>query len=290
MHLTPGDPAQIMLGAEASQEDIAKIRQSLGLDRPLVVQYGIFLQNLLQGDLGRSIRTNTPVWEEIASRVPATTLLAVSGILLAIVFGFPLGILAAQKQNSWQDTFSSMLALIGFSVPNFWAGLMLMLLFSVAIPILPSSGYGQWNNLVLPSLALGIQIMAVIARMTRSSVLEVIRQDYVRTARAKGVAERVVLWRHAVLNALIPVVTIAGLYFGILLGGVVVTETVFSYPGIGRLLVESIRAHDYPLVQGGVLFFSVSVCAVNLAVDFLYAFLDPRIREQYDAGKGKATA
>ena len=164
MHLTPGDPAQIMLGAEASQEDIAKIRQSLGLDRPLPVQYGIFLRNLLQGDLGRSIRTNTPVWEEIASRVPATVLLAVCGMLLAVLFGFPLGILAARKQNSWQDTCTSSLALLGFSVPNFWAGLMLMLLFSVAIPILPSSGYGQWNNLVLPSLTLGVQIMAVIAR------------------------------------------------------------------------------------------------------------------------------
>ncbi len=290
MHLTPGDPAQIMLGAEASQEDIAKFRQSLGLDRPLAVQYGIFLQNLLQGDLGRSIRTNTPVWEEIASRVPATLLLSVNGMLLAVLFGFPLGILAARRQNSWHDTISSALALLGFSVPNFWAGLMLMLLFSVAIPILPSSGYGEWSHLVLPSLALGIQIMAVIARMTRSSVLEVIRQDYVRTARAKGVAERAVLWRHTVRNALIPVVTIAGLYFGILLGGVVVTETVFSYPGIGRLLVESIRAHDYPLVQGGVLFFSVSVCAVNLLVDILYAFLDPRIREEYAAGKGKAAA
>ncbi|MFA5028828.1 MAG: nickel ABC transporter permease [Candidatus Methylomirabilota bacterium] len=290
MHLTPGDPAQIMLGPEATQEDIAKVRQALGLDRPLAVQYLVFVSNLLQGDLGRSIRSDAPVWEELTSRLPATFLLAGCGILLAICLGSPLGLLAACRHNTLLDTSSSMLALLGFSVPNFWAGLMLMLLFSIAIPILPSSGYGEWRNLVLPAVTLALQIMAIIARMTRSSVLEVIRQDYVRTARAKGLRERVVLWRHAVRNALLPVVTITGLYFGILLGGVVVIETVFSYPGIGRLLVEAIRSHDYPLVQGGVLIFSVSVCAINLGVDILYAFLDPRIREQYSGARGRRAA
>jgi len=290
MHLTPGDPAQIMLGPEATQEEIAQVRQSLGLDRPLPVQYLIFVGNLLRGELGRSIRSDTPVWDELASRLPATFLLATCGILLAVLLGFPLGLFAACRHNTLFDTSSSLLALFGFSVPNFWAGLMLMLLFSIAVPILPSSGYGEWRNLVLPAVTLAAQILAVIARMTRSSVLEVIRQDYVRTARAKGLRERAILWRHTVRNALIPVVTITGLYFGILLGGVVVIETVFSYPGIGRLLVESIRAHDYPLVQGGVLVFSTGVCAVNLGVDILYAFLDPRIREQYGGGRRRGAA
>jgi len=290
MHLTPGDPAQIMLGAEASQEEVARVREALDLDRPLPVQYLRFVQRLLQGDLGKSIRTSAPVWEELQARLPATALLTACGMLFAVVLGFPLGLLAARRHNSLLDTASSLVALAGFSIPNFWAALMLMLLFSVAIPLLPSSGYDGWAHLVLPSLALGLQIMAVVARMTRSSLLEVIRQDYVRTARAKGLREAAVLWRHAVRNALIPVVTIVGLYFGLMLGGVVVTETVFSYPGVGRLLVDAIRAHDYPLVQGGVLVFSVGVCTVNLLVDVLYAFLDPRIREQYRRGARRAAA
>lgn len=281
IHLTPGDPAEIMMGSEASAADVAQFKKNLGLDKPLPIQYLIFLKNVVQGDLGRSIQTDNPVIDEIMSRLPATFMLASIGMAMAIVIGFPLGLIAALKRNSPTDTISSTLALIGFSVPNFWAGLMLMLLFSIAIPILPSSGYGSWKNLILPSVTLGVQIVAVIARMTRSATLEVIRQDYVRTAKAKGIPGIVILSHHVVRNALIPVVTIAGLYFGLLLGGVVVTETVFSYPGIGRLLIDAIRAHDYPVIQGGVLFFSVIICAVNLVIDILYAFLDPRIKAQY---------
>jgi peptide/nickel transport system permease protein len=288
MHLTPGDPAQVMLGPEATPVQIGQLRHNLGLDRPVAVQFAIFVANAAQGDLGRSIRTNNPVAEEIASRFPATLTLAACGLALAVLLGFPLGLVAALRQNTAADALASFGALLGFSVPNFWLSLMLMLLLSVAIPVLPSSGYGTWQHLVLPALALGIQITAVIARMTRSSMLEVIRQDYVRTAHAKGIPAVSVLAHHSVRNALIPVVTIAGLYFGLLLGGVVVTETVFSYPGVGRMLIDAIRAHDYPLIQGGVLVFGVCICAVNLTVDILYAFLDPRIRAQYRARREAA--
>ena len=285
MHLTPGDPAEIMLGTEATQAQVTQFRKNLGLDQPVYIQYLLFLKNALQGDLGRSIRTNNRVTEEILSRFPATLALAASGLLLAILMGFPLGLVAALRQNTATDALASFFALIGFSIPNFWAGLMLMLLLSIIIPVLPSSGHGTWRHLVLPSLTLAIQVMAVIARMTRSSMLEVVRQDYVRTAQAKGIPAVFVLTHHIVRNALIPVVTIAGLYFGLLLGGVVVTETVFSYPGIGRMLIDAIRAHDYPLIQGGVLVFGVCICAVNLLVDVLYAFLDPRIRARYRSGR-----
>lgn len=281
MHLTPGDPAEILLGTEATQDQIAQFQKNMGLDKPVYVQYLIFLKKALAGDLGRSLRTGNPVTEEIMSRFPATLTLAAAGLLLAVVIGFPLGLIAALRQNTPTDALASFFALFGFSIPNFWAGLMLMLLFSIIIPVLPSSGYGGVSHLILPAVTLGIQIVAVIARMTRSSVLEVIRQDYIRTARAKGIPSAFVLSHHVVRNALIPVVTIAGLYFGLLLGGVVVTETVFSYPGIGRLLIDAIRAHDYPLIQGGVLFFGICICAVNLIVDIIYAFLDPRIRAQY---------
>lgn len=281
IHMAPGDPAQVMLGPMASQEDIAQLRENLGLNKPLYTQYFIFLKNALQGDFGRSIRTNAPVIEEIKTRFPATLKLAVTGMVLAILIGFPLGVLAALKQNTITDTISSFLALLGFSVPNFWAGLMLMLLLSVIIPVLPSSGYGSWRHLILPGLALAIQTTAVIARMTRSSMLEVIRQDYVKTARAKGISNKLILVRHIIRNALIPVVTITGLYFGHSLGGVVVTETVFSYPGIGRLLVNAIRSQDYPVVQAGVLIFAAGVGIVNLIVDIIYAYLDPRIKAQY---------
>lgn len=281
LHLTPGDPAEILLGPEAGSEQLEQLRRNLGLDRPIYIQYLVFLKNALQGDLGRSIRTNNPVSEEILSRFPATLTLAAAGMVIAVVLGFPLGLAAALRRNTAVDGLASLCALLGFSVPNFWAALMLMLLLSIAVPILPSSGYGTWQHLVLPALTLGIQIMAVIARMTRSSLLEVLRQDYIRTAHAKGLPAVQVLLHHSVRNALIPIVTIAGLYFGLLLGGVVVTETVFSYPGLGRMLVDAIRAHDYPMVQGGVLVFGLCICAVNLLVDVAYAFLDPRIRAQY---------
>ena len=285
VHLAPGDPAEVMLGPSATQEEITNLREQLGLTKPLYVQYGIFLTNALKGDLGRSIKSNAPVVDEIMERFPATLTLAVLGMIFAIAIGLPLGILAALKQNTWVDALCSFFALVGFSIPNFWVGLMLMLLLSIYIPVLPSSGFDSWKNLIMPTIVLGIQTMAVIARMTRSSMLEVIRQDYVRTARAKGISDRLVLTRHILGNVLIPVVTIAGIYFGHQLGGVVITETIFSIPGLGRLIVDAIRAQDYPVVQGGVLFFALCVGIVNLLVDLLYAVLDPRIKAQYRAAK-----
>lgn len=281
IHLTPGDPAEIMLGPSATQEEIATLREQMGLNRPLYEQYMRFLLNALRGDFGRSIKSNAPVIEEIMSRFPVTLTLAIFGMIFAVVVGLPLGILAALRQNTWVDALCSFFALVGFSIPNFWVGLMLMLLLSISIPILPSSGVDTWKHFVMPTIVLGIQTMAVIARMTRSSMLEVVRQDYVRTARAKGLADRVVLVRHILSNVMIPVVTIAGIYFGHQLGGVVITETIFSIPGIGRLIVDAIRSHDYPVVQGGVLFFAFCVGIVNLLVDLLYALLDPRIKAQY---------
>ena len=283
LHLTPGDPAEVLLGPEAGAAQLEQLRRNLGLDRPLHIQYLVFLKDALRGDLGRSIRTNNPVAEEILSRLPATATLAACGLLIAVVLGFPLGLASALRRNTAVDALAGLCALLGFSIPNFWAALMLMLLLSIILPVLPSSGYGGWQHLILPALTLGIQIMAVIARMTRSSMLEVLRQDYIRTAHAKGIPTLQVLLHHSVRNALIPIVTIAGLYFGLLLGGVVVTETVFSYPGLGRMLVDAIRAHDYPLIQGGVLTFGLCICTVNLLVDLAYAFLDPRIRAQYRA-------
>ncbi|MDI9369348.1 MAG: ABC transporter permease [Synergistaceae bacterium] len=285
VHLSPGDPAEVMLGPSATQEDIANLREQLGLNRPLYVQYGAFLGNALKGDLGRSIRSNAPVIEEVLERFPATLTLAILGMVFAVGIGLPLGLMAALKQNTWVDALCSFIALAGFSIPNFWIALMLMLLLSIYIPILPSSGMDSWKNLIMPTIVLGVQTMAVIARMTRSSMLEVIRQDYVRTAKAKGISDRLILTRHILSNVMIPVVTIAGLYFGHSLGGVVVTETVFSIPGLGRLIVDAIRQHDYPVVQGGVLFFALCVGVVNLMVDLLYAVLDPRIKAQYRAAR-----
>ncbi|GAB1487506.1 ABC transporter permease [Aminivibrio sp.] len=284
VHLAPGDPAEVMLGPSATQEEITNLREQLGLTKPLYVQYGIFLTNALKGDLGRSIKTNAPVVDEILERLPVTLTLAILAMIFAIPIGLPLGILAALKQNTWVDALASFFALIGFSIPNFWVGLMLMLLLSIYIPILPSSGFDSWKNLIMPTIVLGIQTMAVIARMTRSSMLEVIRQDYVRTAKAKGISDRLILTRHILSNVMIPVITIAGLYFGHQLGGVVITETIFSIPGLGRLIVDAIRAQDYPVVQGGVLFFAL-VGVVNLLVDLLYAVLDPRIKACSAQGK-----
>lgn len=281
VHLAPGDPAEIMMGPDATKEELEAFRVKLGFDRPLVEQYFTFITKALRGDLGESIKTNTPVMEEIATSFPATLTLAFLSMVFSVVIGLPLGALAALKQNTWVDALCSFLALAGFSIPAFWVGLMLMLFFSIAFPILPSSGWGEWQHLILPTVVLGIQSMAIVARMTRSSMLEVIRQDYIATAKSKGIPYRTLLFRHILSNAMIPIVTVVGLSFGAALGGVVVTETIFSIPGIGRLIVDAIRAHDYPLVQGGVLFFAFCVGIVNLLVDMLYAVLDPRIKAQY---------
>jgi peptide/nickel transport system permease protein len=284
IHLAPGDPAETLLGPSATAQDLKELRTQMGLDKPLLSQYFSFLTNTLKGDLGRSIRTNNPVLEELLDRFKPSFILASLSMLFALSLGIPLGIIAALKQNTWIDTLCNFVALLGFSLPGFWLGLMLMLLFSIMIPILPSSGYGTWEQLIMPTIVLGTNTMAVLARMTRSSMLEVVRQDYVRTAKAKGLKWRLILMRHILTNVMIPVVTIAGLHFGHMLGGVVITETVFSIPGIGRLIIDAIRFQDYPVVQGGILFFAFCLSLVNLAVDLLYALLDPRIKAQYRAG------
>lgn len=278
VRVIPGDPAYILAGPHATKEQMDQIRAQLGLDKHPVTQYLIFLKNLFQGDLGTSTRTGLPVIREIMTRFPNTLLLALASILLATVFGVTIGIIAGVKQNSKFDYLSMLVALLGLSMPVFWLGLMLMLLFSIKLGWFPAVGADSFRHLVLPAITLGANSTAIIARMTRSSMLEVIRLDYIRTARAKGLAEKVVISRHALKNALIPVVTVIGLQTGTLLGGAVLTEIVFAWPGIGRLLVEAILSRDYPVVQGVVLLVATVFIFVNLIVDILYSYLDPRIR------------
>lgn len=281
MHFTPGDPALLMLGERATEEQLQSLRQEMGLLEPLPVQYARFLGAALQGDLGRSYRSGRPVVTEVLSRLPATAELAVAAVAIAVLIGVPVGVLSAVKQYSLLDNAGMLLALLGSSLPSFWLGLMLMLLFAVTLGWLPASGRDGLSSLVLPALTLGAGAAALITRMTRSSMLEVINQDYVRTARAKGLPEKTVIYSHALRNALLPVVTVIGLQFGALLGGAVITETVFAWPGAGLLAVEAIRAKDYPVVQGAVLMLALAFAFVNLLVDLIYAFLNPRIRAQY---------
>lgn len=281
MSLTPGDPAQIILGESAPPEKIAQLREEMGLNDPFVVQYFRFVTNAVKGDFGESYSTGRPVFEEIFQRFPVTLKLTVVGIIVAVIIGIPVGIISATKQYSLFDNFSMIGALLGVSMPNFWLGLMLILLFAVNLGLLPSGGDGGIEYMILPAITLGTGAAALITRMTRSSMLEVIRQDYIRTARAKGVYEKKVINKHALKNALIPVITIVGLQFGYLLGGAVLTETVFSLPGVGRLLVDAIKQKDAPMVLASVVFISVTFSFVNLLVDILYAYVDPRIKSQY---------
>ena len=253
----------------------------MGLDAPFLVQFFNFIKNAVQGDFGRSLVTKRPVAEELFARFPATIQLAGSAVLIAVAIGIPVGIISAIKQYSVFDGVAMTLALVGVSMPNFWQGLMMIILFSVYLRWLPSSGYGTFRHLLMPAITLGTSSAALITRMTRSSMLEVVRQDYIRTARAKGLDESVVINRHALKNALIPVVTVIGLQFGYLLGGAVLTETVFSWPGVGRMMVDAIRQKDFPVVQAGVLLLALSFSLVNLLVDILYAYIDPRIKAQY---------
>ncbi len=281
MFFTPGDPAKIMLGERAPQAEVAALRTQMGLDDPFIVQFFNFIRNATRGDFGRSLVTRRPVAEELFARFPATLQLAASAVLIAVAIGIPVGILSAIKQYSFFDGAAMTLALVGVSMPNFWQGLMMILLFSVYLRWLPSSGIGTFRHLIMPAVTLGTSSAALITRMTRSSMLEVVRQDYIRTARAKGLTERVVINRHALKNALIPVVTVIGLQFGYLLGGAVLTETVFAWPGVGRMMVDAIRQKDFPVVQAGVLLLAVAFSVVNLVVDILYAYIDPRIKAQY---------
>jgi peptide/nickel transport system permease protein len=279
LHLLPGDPAQIILGeAVTSAQDLARLRRELGFDAPLHVQYARFLGRALSGDLGRSLQSRRPVLDEILAQLPSTVQLTLAGLALAVVVGVVLGVAAATHRGSWADTLCMLLALGGLSMPAFWLGLMLIFFFALQLGWLPATGQGGLARLVLPALTLGYGAAGVIARLVRSSMLEVLRIEYVTTARSKGLAERRVVYRHALRNALIPVITIVGLQFGALLGGTVVIETVFARQGIGRLLVGAILYKDFPLVQGIVLFTASAYVLVNLLVDLGYALTDPRIR------------
>jgi peptide/nickel transport system permease protein/oligopeptide transport system permease protein len=277
VRLIPGDPARVIAGLTASDEEVRRIRIELGLDKPMIVQYGRFLARLVRGDLGTSAVTRAPVSEELAARAQPTGLLATSSIILAGAVGLAAGIVSATRQYSVADYVVMGVALFGVSIPVFWLGIMLMLVFSVYLRWLPAGGYGGPAHFVLPTIALAAFSIAIIARMTRSSLLETFNQDYVRTAHAKGVRRRTVILRHALKNALIPIITVMGLQFGALLGGAILTETTFAWPGMGRLLVNAIGSRDYPVVQGIVLTFALIFTAVNLAVDLLYAYVDPRI-------------
>ncbi|MFN8525681.1 MAG: nickel ABC transporter permease [Chloroflexota bacterium] len=278
MKLVPGDPALMAAGVEARQEDVERVRAYLGLDRPLHVQYARFVTNAVTGDFGISARTRRPVIDEVAERFPATVELAIAGLLVSMAIGVTAGIVSATMQYTFWDSLVMTLALLGVSVPVFWLGLMMMMLFSVQLGWLPTTGRGTWAQLVMPAFALGFGSAAIVARQTRSAMLEVLRQDYVQTARAKGLPENAVILRHALKNAAIPSVTIIGLQFGGMLGGTVITETVFAWPGMGRLIVEAIGFRDLQVVQAGILILATIFVVTNLVVDLLYVYLDPRIK------------
>ncbi|MGK0619245.1 nickel ABC transporter permease [Meiothermus cerbereus] len=278
VRLAPGDPAQLLAGEFATPETLADIRQRFGLDQPWHVQLGLYAANVVRGDLGQSVRTRKPVTYELRQYFPNTLRLTLGAMLVALLIGIPAGIIAATRPGTIFDLLAMLGALIGVSMPVFWFGLMAILIFSVQLGWFPVAGTGTLWHLVLPAITLGTGTAAILARMTRSAMLEVLSQDYIRTARAKGLAGRVVIFKHALRNALIPVVTITGLQFGGLLEGAVITETVFAWPGIGQLLVGSILARDYPVVQGAVLLIAVAFILINLVVDLLYGAIDPRIR------------
>ncbi len=278
IHLVPGDPVQAMLGESASPQDVAQLRTKLGLDRPLLQQYASFARGVVRGDLGTSLRTNQPVTGIILERMPATMELAASAMVVAILFSIPLGIIAAVGKGTYVDHVSTTVSLIGISMPTFWLGPLLAIVFSVWLGWFPVSGRGTVANLVLPAVTLGAPLAAILARMTRASVLEELRELYVMAARARGVSEARAVFAHAFRNSLIPIVTVIGLQFGSVLTGAVITETIFAWPGVGRLLVQSISARDYPAVQGCILLIAVTYVSMNLFIDMLYGFLDPRIR------------
>jgi len=279
IHLVPGDPVEVLLGETASRVDRQALRQELGLDRPLWQQYLTFLQRTLRADLGRSLYTHRQVRTLIAERLPATAILAVAALLVAVVLALPLGIIAALRPRSWLDTASMVLALLGVSMPNFWLGPLLILLFALHLGWLPVAGRGDGSlaYLVLPAITLGTALMAILTRMTRAGMLEVLQQDYIRTARAKGLSEWVVVGKHALRNTLIPLVTLLGLQGGALLSGAVITEIIFAWPGLGELTVRAIQQRDYPVVQGCVLIIALIYVLVNLIADLCCAWLDPRI-------------
>lgn len=277
IEMIPGDPVTLMLGEHATQESVAAVREALGLDKPLLVRYAQYIGNLLHGDLGRSIRERRLVSQELADVWPATLELTTAALAIAVVFGVLAGVVSAVWPNSFFDGVMRLGSLFGLSMPVFWTGLTLIIFFSLWIPWLPVGGSGSLRHLILPAVTLALPSLAMVARMTRSSVLEVLREDYIRTARAKGVREQVVVLKHGLRNACIPIVTLLGLQVGQLLGGAVLTETVFAWPGMGRLIVRAIFARDYILLQGAILVFALAFVLINLIVDISYAMFDPRV-------------
>lgn len=283
MSLSSGSAAAIILGEGASKEDIAQLEEELGLDDPFIVQYFNYMKDALRGDFGRSYKSNAPVVDEITSRFPVTLKLAILGILIAVCLGIPLGIISAIKRYSIIDNITMLFTLLQTAMPNFWQGLMLMLIFAVYLDVLPATGVDSWLCFILPAITISTRTTAMVARMTRTTMMEVIDQDYIRTARAKGATEYRIIVKHALKNTLIPVITVVGTNFGNLLGGTVLVESVFAMPGIGSLLVTAIRTKDTPIVMAAVMFISICFSLVNLGVDLLYSVADPRIKSQYSA-------
>ncbi len=278
LHFIPGDPVDLMLGDSALGTDRETLRDQLGLNDPLIVQYLRYFGDLLQGDWGTSLFSKKPVFEEIMERVPATMELMLGAMVVTILLAMPLGLIAAVNKGTWIDQGAMIFSLLGVSIPNFWLGPMLILLFSIHFDLLPVNERGGLEHLILPALTLGTSLASILARITRSSVVETLQAEYIRTARSKGISELRVLFRHALRNAFIPIVTVIGLQIGVLLSGAIITEAIFDWPGLGNLLISAINSRNYPLVQGCVLFIAGSYVMVNLVIDLLYAYLDPRIR------------
>ena len=281
MSLTGGDPAMIVAGEGATTEEIEAVREELGLNDPFMVRYFIYVKGMVTGDMGKSYVTNKDVFKTFMEKLPNTLMLGGAAVLIAIVIALPLGIYTAIHQNTWKDTAGMVFALFGTSMPNFWLGLMLIIIFSLKLGWLPSGGKGGFDTLILPALTVGLGLAALITRTTRSSMLDVIRQDYMTTARAKGCSEKRVIFTHGLKNALIPIITAIGLQMSMVITGSVLAETVFSWPGIGRLVYDSIAKRDTPMVTGSIILCSVFMCLINLFVDLVYAFFDPRIKAQY---------
>jgi peptide/nickel transport system permease protein len=278
IHLAPGDPARLMLYDTAPEEEVQAMRKTLGLDQPLYLQYWLFLSNALRGDLGRSLYYKEPALRIILEHLPATTELTFAALLVSLVVAVPMGIVSAVRRDTVWDYAGMLLATIGQATPVFWLGLMFILLFSVQWTVLPSSGRGGIENLLMPAVTLGAPLMALVTRLVRSGMLDILGEDYIRTARAKGLPNPAIVYRHALRNMLIPLITVVGLQLGALLGGAVITETIFAWPGVGRLVVTAITARDYPLVQAATLLVSVYFVGINLLLDVLYVYIDPRIR------------
>lgn len=278
VHLIPGDPARLVAGTDATIEDVEVVRKELGLDKPLHIQYITYIGNLLKGDFGTSLKTKRPVIEEIGSRFMPTFWLTLWSMVWAVIVGLLIGVISATKRNKWQDYLGMFGAVSGLSLPSFWLGLMLIQLFAVTLGWLPTGGLDSWKSYILPAFTLGTGVAAVIARFTRSSLMDVLKEDYIRTGRSKGLTERDIVWGHGLRNAMIPVVTMTGLQFGFLLGGSVVIETVFSWPGLGKLLIDSVSYRDYPIIQTEMLLFALEFILINLVVDLLYGILNPQIR------------